>query len=117
MEVIAQETKRETVSMRVITLVTLFFLPGTFISVGTILSRFVMPLIQQTLMSTPIVTFEAGSPSISHGTISAGALGFFVAVSIPLMVVTVLAWWASYWWEDRRERKEQRRLSNAYPMV
>lgn len=33
MELIAQETKLETVSMRVITLVTLFFLPGTFISV------------------------------------------------------------------------------------
>ena len=33
MHVIAQKTKQETVSMRVITLVTLFFLPGTFISV------------------------------------------------------------------------------------
>jgi Mg2+ and Co2+ transporter CorA len=30
---IAQKTKQETVSMRIITLVTLFFLPGTFISV------------------------------------------------------------------------------------
>lgn len=30
---IAQKTKQETVSMRVITFVTLFFLPGTFISV------------------------------------------------------------------------------------
>ena len=33
MHIIAQKTKQETVSMRVITLVTLFFLPGTFISV------------------------------------------------------------------------------------
>ena len=32
---IARKTKIETVSMKVITLVTLFFLPGTFISVGT----------------------------------------------------------------------------------
>ena len=31
---IARKTKIETVSMKVITLVTLFFLPGTFISVG-----------------------------------------------------------------------------------
>ena len=31
---IARKTKVETVSMKVITLVTLFFLPGTFISVG-----------------------------------------------------------------------------------
>ena len=34
MNEIASQTKIETVSMRVITLVTLFFLPGTFISVG-----------------------------------------------------------------------------------
>lgn len=34
MQDIAQKTKVETVSMRIITLVTLFFLPGTFISVS-----------------------------------------------------------------------------------
>lgn len=33
MEDIAVKTKQETVSMRIITVVTLFFLPGTFISV------------------------------------------------------------------------------------
>jgi hypothetical protein len=35
MHIIAQKTKQETVSMRIITLVTLFFLPGTFISVSS----------------------------------------------------------------------------------
>ena len=34
---IARQTKIETVSMKVITLVTLAFLPGTFISVGRII--------------------------------------------------------------------------------
>jgi Mg2+ and Co2+ transporter CorA len=34
MHELAQKTTQETVSMRIITLVTLFFLPGTFISVG-----------------------------------------------------------------------------------
>lgn len=34
MHEIAQKTQRETVSMRIITLVTLFFLPGTFIAVS-----------------------------------------------------------------------------------
>jgi hypothetical protein len=34
MHIIALKTKSETVSMRIITLVTLFFLPGTFISVS-----------------------------------------------------------------------------------
>lgn len=31
---VAEETGHETVSMRIITLVTLFFLPGTFVSVS-----------------------------------------------------------------------------------
>ena len=34
MHKIAVKTEKETVSMRIITLVTLFFLPGTFISVS-----------------------------------------------------------------------------------
>ncbi len=36
MHAIARKTKQETVSMRIITLVTLFFLPGTFISVSPV---------------------------------------------------------------------------------
>ena len=39
---IARKTKTETVSMKIITLVTLFFLPGTFISVG--LCLFFLPV-------------------------------------------------------------------------
>ena len=34
MQYIAKKTKVETVSMRIITIVTMFFLPGTFISVS-----------------------------------------------------------------------------------
>lgn len=34
MHEIARKTQRETVSMRIITLVTLSFLPGTFMTVG-----------------------------------------------------------------------------------
>lgn len=40
MNVIARKTKIETVSMKAITLVTMFFLPGTFISVGGVKSSF-----------------------------------------------------------------------------
>ena len=37
MSLIARETKTETVSMKIITLVTLFFLPGTFVAVSILL--------------------------------------------------------------------------------
>jgi len=36
MNALTHKTKQETVSMRIITLVTLFFLPGTFISVSPV---------------------------------------------------------------------------------
>lgn len=45
MHIIARKTKQETVSMRIITLVTLFFLPGTFISVSLLaLSKHLRPV-------------------------------------------------------------------------
>jgi len=37
MEEIALKTEEETVSMRIVTYVTLFFLPGTFVSVSSLL--------------------------------------------------------------------------------
>lgn len=43
MHEIAVKTKKETVSMRIITLVTLFFLPGTFISVRFPAASIVLP--------------------------------------------------------------------------
>lgn len=42
MSVIARKTKTETVSMKIITLVTLFFLPGTFIAVSLSLFFYVV---------------------------------------------------------------------------
>jgi hypothetical protein len=47
MNEIARKTKIETVSMKVITLVTLFFLPGTFTSVGRIFLSVSPVFIQQ----------------------------------------------------------------------
>ncbi|TVY37913.1 hypothetical protein LOCC1_G008368 [Lachnellula occidentalis] len=83
---IAQKTKEETVSMRIITLVTLFFLPGTFIS---------------TIMSTDIIHFQAESPT-SGKIFQLGALELYLAITIPLMAVTFAAWYLVYRWLNRR---------------
>ncbi|KNG49609.1 mitosis inhibitor protein kinase swe1 [Stemphylium lycopersici] len=71
MHEIAQKTKRETVSMRVITSVTLFFLPATFIA---------------TFMSTDILNFEHGKQNLYID-----GLKVYLAVAIPLTAVTFLA--------------------------
>ncbi|KAK5232389.1 hypothetical protein LTR47_006602 [Exophiala xenobiotica] len=87
MRELAVKTKQETVSMRIITLVTLFFLPGTFIS---------------TLMSTDIVQYDH-----SKEIFSMAALKMFLAISLPMMFLTFVAWYAVYWYVNNRERVQK----------
>jgi hypothetical protein len=75
-------TTLETVLMRIITVVTVFFLPGTFVS---------------TLMSTSIVTFTHSDSGITSGAVSGGALKFFLCLSFSLMAATFLAGSAIWW--------------------
>jgi hypothetical protein len=101
---IAQKTKIETVSMRIITLVTLFFLPVTFISVGSAvlpLTRTRMLTIQQTIMSTDIIQFRQ---SDGAEVFQSKALVFLLAVSLPLIVVTFVAWYVVYMCLTRTDR-------------
>lgn len=104
MHEIAQKTQIETVSMRTITVVTLVFLPGTFISVSTNARQIPRAILtcRQTLMSTPIITFTDGAGLLSDRNISLGALQFYCAVSVPLMAFTFASWYLVYWWEKRK---------------
>ena len=56
-------------------------------------------------MSTSIVHFAPGSPSTSDSNISPGALKFYCAVSVPLVVLTFAVWYGVYWWEDWKEKR------------
>ncbi|KKY22680.1 hypothetical protein UCRPC4_g03182 [Phaeomoniella chlamydospora] len=97
MHQIAEKTKKETVVMRIITVVTLIFLPGTFIS---------------TLMSTDIVSFgtnDSTSSGQKHGTFSKAAFELYLKITIPLMVCTfILAYGAFKWLSsmDKNRRNE-----------
>ncbi|RDL30167.1 uncharacterized protein BP5553_10445 [Venustampulla echinocandica] len=78
MNALAQKTKQETVSMRIITLVTLFFLPGTFIS---------------TIMSTDILQYSK-IPDTNNfkEDYSSTALKRYATITLPLMAMTFAAW-------------------------
>ncbi|KAE9381938.1 hypothetical protein N431DRAFT_360451, partial [Stipitochalara longipes BDJ] len=90
MNALTQKTKQETVSMRIITLVTLFFLPGTFIS---------------TIMSTDILQYSKIPDTNDYEEdYSSEALKRYVSVTLPLMALTFLAWWVLYWWVDIKQR-------------
>ncbi|KAK5729694.1 hypothetical protein LTR17_011771 [Elasticomyces elasticus] len=99
MHAIAQKTKTETVHMRIITIVTMFFLPGTFIS---------------TLMSTPLVTFaeDPHASTFSLRNIGVGALGLYLVVSLPLVFLTLLTWYGVHKWEQRREQQKLEKHNN-----
>lgn len=99
---IAEKTQQETVSMRIITLVTLFFLPGTFIS---------------TLMSTSIIQFDPDEHGGFKKLYSSEALRFFFKVSAPLMIVTFIAWYGIYLWVNHRQRIRKMKFMQRWQQV
>lgn len=112
MNTIAQKTKQETVSMRIITLVTLFFLPGTFIGVMLLcLCSFSSadPLLQ-TFMSTDIVKFETNNEK--H--FQSNGLWLYLEICLPLMMVTFIAWFGVYKWANKEKRDSNMTLKFGY---
>ncbi|KAK0622341.1 hypothetical protein B0T14DRAFT_426565, partial [Immersiella caudata] len=79
---IAAETEHETVSMHGITVLTMIFLPGTFVS---------------TLFSSGIWNFDnSKSRSMGDWETRVPALMLFFSICIPLMVAVLLTWWVTY---------------------
>ena len=56
-------------------------------------------------MRTPIVAFNTTETGISNRNISFGALKLYVAISLPLMLLTFLAWRGMFWWEDKKTQR------------
>lgn len=110
MRIIAEKTKKDTVSMKIITWVTLFFLPGTFISVSLPLRFQDLDLRLQTLMSTPIVRFNKNKPDFSGHNIGYGALKLYLAISLPLVLITLLAWWAVSVRENYKDKTQREKM-------
>lgn len=82
MREMAIKTTLETVLMRIITVVTVFFLPATFVS---------------TLMSTDIVQYSPSDSNISSGASSAGALKLFLCLTFSFMAATAVAGFGLLW--------------------
>jgi hypothetical protein len=57
---LAKKTQQETASMKIITLVTLFFLPGTFISVRTIHG---LPCVKVSSLTKVLISISSSRPS------------------------------------------------------
>lgn len=102
MHKIAVKTEKETVSMRIITLVTLFFLPGTFVSVSLdFLFSEVLLIGIQTLMSTDIIQFSS-----NQRTFSSAATKTYIGITLPFMFFTFLSAYLYYHCVKRTENLE-----------
>ncbi|CAN9101249.1 unnamed protein product [Alternaria alternata] len=88
MQDLAMKTKQETVSMRVITTVTLFFLPATFIA---------------TFMSTDILKFQNGEQELQIQ-----GLKLYLQVALPATAMTFVAWYVIYCLARRETRQNDR---------
>lgn len=53
-------------------------------------------------MSTDVVQLQRDSKLV----VEMAALRLYLAISIPLVLVTVLAWYGFYQWETRKEQKK-----------
>jgi hypothetical protein len=105
MEAIALKTEQETVSMHVITVFTLIFLPGTFIAVSLWnLRPFRSPnrcnfslITNQTFFNSGIIQFNlADSQGGDNWTIHENAMRLFLSLCLPLTLVILGGWFALY---------------------
>ena len=114
MQGIAAKTEQETVSMKVVTYVTLFFLPGTFVSVSSCCSYLGMGgadmFSPQTLMSTDIIKYSLDNNGAFTRQFSLGCLKIYLCVTVPMMIATFLASWIFRVCENRTFRRREKEL-------
>ncbi|OTB12726.1 hypothetical protein K445DRAFT_305013 [Daldinia sp. EC12] len=90
MEDIAIRTEQETVSMHVITIFTLIFLPGTFIA---------------TLFSSGVFHWDDDGSLGSDWVIRRNALKLFFSVCIPMMTIILISWSLLFIYMRRKRQK------------
>ncbi|KXH26373.1 hypothetical protein CNYM01_05261 [Colletotrichum nymphaeae SA-01] len=92
----ADRSAMEAIAMRIVTVVTLFYLPATFSS---------------TFFSTDVVKYQGGVK------FSGVAFARFLQVTIPLMFVTFLFAGGWFWWEWQKRRRSSMATRHANPGI
>lgn len=117
MHKVAERTERETASMHIITLVTLIFLPGTFIAV-----RLGMPTLKlrkftdhltfdQTFLGSGMFQWDQNQPE-AMPTWKPEFFALFAKVCFPFMAVIGLIWICAYWWTTRHGGKKHTEIND-----
>lgn len=108
---IAVASKRDSSAMKSISLLTMFFLPGTFVSVCNSIRMKIsrrlsicIKFTEQTLFAMPLFDWSAGSVSA----IATRHAWIYVAVTLPLTIFVLIIWSLWVWLSHlRRARRVQ----------
>lgn len=115
MHKIAVKTEQETVSMHVITVFTLIFLPGTFLAVRFLFHHLqrlaetpepdflTIQLRQQTFFSSGILDWDATNDLA--WAVRGGAMRLFFYICVPMMLLIIAGWYLLYLLAQRKGRK------------
>jgi hypothetical protein len=108
--------QKEAIVMRIITVVTLFYLPATFVSVGRSIGKRGEPITNSlpTFFSTDVVKYQLGdtmggsnlSLNSSGSSFSELAMNRWLQVSLPLTAITIVAALLAYQWAKRQRIKD-----------
>lgn len=101
MHEIGAQSQREAIAMRIITVMTLIYLPATFVSVSLPIGSLTFRLTsQQTFFSTDIVKYQGGS------SFSGIAMQRWLEVTLPLTLMTLGIAWLFYRHEEKSRKRK-----------
>jgi len=114
MHEIAVKTKQETLSMHVITIFTLIFLPGTFVAVSLrLLGRAVFRVLtglHQTFFSSGVLRWDEDGTLGADYLIRGGGVRLFLAICLPTTGITIAVWAFMYGVARRWARRHAKEL-------
>lgn len=116
MKEVAEKTAIQTSSMHLITLVTLFFLPATFVAVRA----FKLPCFSffelTRYLTSDQTFFSSGAFQWDQNDAQGSSMPFwkpeffalFAAICFPMTGIIICIWWALYWWNNRMRHQHAR---------
>lgn len=127
MHTIAEKTERETALMHIITVVTLVFLPGTFVAVSVAGLLFLIPPLPlrasnklaegsltsvQTFLGSGLFQWAQNDSTMQFPIWRPEFFALFAKVCFPLMGATILVWLVAYFWSNLRAMCWRQRRSD-----
>ncbi|RYP87656.1 hypothetical protein DL770_004735 [Monosporascus sp. CRB-9-2] len=117
---IAVKTEQETISMHVITIFTLIFLPGTFLAVRLAAPRLFSDLCTaaltswQTFFSSGVLNWNDEGLLDSDWVLRSEALKLFLFICVPLMIVIIAGWSLMYIVVRRKRNATETAIHDGY---